>query len=580
MVGIDSLAGPSEVVVVADGTASRRVRRRRPPRPGRARPRRHRGARHVGPRRRRRGRRRARASCSPTRRAPAEIEATLLAGGRTILVDDAVAGDGRGQRDRARAPRAHDRRSRRAAAARAQRRRGVPRAVVARGASATTSPGVNHVLPTARTARFASALRVDTFRKHMHVVRVDARTALDARRRARRGARRRPRVSPRTPQRSTLRRAASRSREDAPMSAPVAPRDDLRVARGLPLAAARRRRCGSTPTRARIPPPAEFVDRWLDELRAAPLNRYPDRGARELRDALGQHLGQPPERLFCANGSNEVLQTLLLTYGGPGRRAAMFEPTYALHSHIARHHRHRGGRRGAARRLLDRSPTPRARSSPSTGPTIVFVCSPNNPTGTVETGGHHRGAARRRRDGLVVVDEAYGEFAPRSALELVRDDGRARRRAHVLEGVVDGRAAARLRGRAAVGGRGAREGRAAVPPRGQPRRSPGRVALELGRRDGRPRRAARRRARAGCSPSSRRDRRRHRVPVGRQLRAVPRRTATATRSGSARRPRRARARLLALAPPRRSVCVSPSARPRRTTRSSPRSARRSEEVAA
>ena len=85
-----------------------------------------------------------------------------------------------------------------------------------------------------------------------------------------------------------------------------------------------------------FPPPEAFVDAWLGELRATGLHRYPDRGAEELRNAIGRHLGQPRERVFAANGSNEVLQTLLLTYGGPGRRALVFEPTYALHSHIAR----------------------------------------------------------------------------------------------------------------------------------------------------------------------------------------------------------------------------------------------------
>src|SRR5262249_56023113 len=79
-------------------------------------------------------------------------------------------------------------------------------------------------------------------------------------------------------------------------------------------------------------PPPEFVGAWLDALRAAPLNRYPDRAARELRAALAAQLGQPIERLFCANGSNEVLQTLLLTFGGAGRAPAVFEPTYPLHS--------------------------------------------------------------------------------------------------------------------------------------------------------------------------------------------------------------------------------------------------------
>ena len=169
-------------------------------------------------------------------------------------------------------------------------------------------------------------------------------------------------------------------------------------------------------------PPPEFVERWLDELRAAPLHRYPDRSARELRDALGKHLGQPAERLFCANGSNEVLQTLLLTYGGPGRRIVTFEPTYALHAHIANITGTEvvtGERRAdftidpaAARDLIER-----------TQPAIVFVCSPNNPSGTVEPEATID-AVLDAAPGLVVVDEAYGEFAPRSAIERVSDDGR------------------------------------------------------------------------------------------------------------------------------------------------------------
>ena len=83
-------------------------------------------------------------------------------------------------------------------------------------------------------------------------------------------------------------------------------------------------------------PPAAFVERWLDALRTVEWNRYPDRAATDLRTSLGAFLGQSPSRLLCGNGSNEILQTLLLTYGGAGRRALMFEPTYALHAQIAR----------------------------------------------------------------------------------------------------------------------------------------------------------------------------------------------------------------------------------------------------
>jgi len=203
------------------------------------------------------------------------------------------------------------------------------------------------------------------------------------------------------------------------MSPPVAPRDDLRALEGYhspQLDVSVRLNANESP----FAPPADFVDRWLEELRREPLNRYPDRDAVALRDTLGTYLGQPAARLFCANGSNEVLQTLLLTYGGPGRRAAMFEPTYALHSHIARI---TGTEVVVGERRADFSVDPvaaRALVEEHT-PTIVFVCSPNNPTGTVEPAATIE-ALLDATDGLVVVDEAYGEFAPWSALALVRDD--------------------------------------------------------------------------------------------------------------------------------------------------------------
>ncbi len=169
-------------------------------------------------------------------------------------------------------------------------------------------------------------------------------------------------------------------------------------------------------------PPEEFVDAWLDALRKLPLNRYPDRAARDLREALGRRLGQPPERLFCANGSNEVLQTLLLTYGGPGRSALVFEPSYALHSHIARI---TGTEVVVGERRADYTIDPDAACALITAhqPIIVFVCSPNNPTGTVEPASTVA-ALLDATDGLVVVDEAYGEFAPESFLSQVSDDGR------------------------------------------------------------------------------------------------------------------------------------------------------------
>lgn len=167
-------------------------------------------------------------------------------------------------------------------------------------------------------------------------------------------------------------------------------------------------------------PPDAFVDAWLEELRGTALHRYPDRAAGALRSAIGAHVGQPAARVFAANGSNEVLQTLLLAYGGPGRRALVFEPTYALHSHIARI---TGtaiitGARGDDFRIdLSYARDLIAAELPD----IVFLCSPNNPSGTVEPSAVVA-AIVDAAPGLVIVDEAYGEFAPESALSLIDDD--------------------------------------------------------------------------------------------------------------------------------------------------------------
>jgi histidinol-phosphate aminotransferase len=203
--------------------------------------------------------------------------------------------------------------------------------------------------------------------------------------------------------------------------APVQPREGLRELAGYhspQFDVAVRLNTNESP----YPPPPAFVDAWLAALRTVPLNRYPDRDARALRSALAGRLGQPVERIFCANGSNEVLQTLLLTYGGSGRRVVTFEPTYALHSHIARI---TGTEVVAAGRRADFGIDPGAAAEVlgSARPAVVFACSPNNPTGTVEPAPTIE-ALLAATDGLVVVDEAYGEFAERSAMELVTDDGR------------------------------------------------------------------------------------------------------------------------------------------------------------
>ena len=169
------------------------------------------------------------------------------------------------------------------------------------------------------------------------------------------------------------------------------------------------------------PPPHAWREAFLEELATVPFNRYPDRSAWALRQAIARHHGVEAEQVLAAKGSNEVLQALCLAYGGPGRRAAVFEPTYALHGHIARITGTEvvTGSRGAGFALdLDEVAAVLGRSSPA----ITFLCSPNNPTGRLDDSAEVD-AVVSLAPGLVVVDEAYGQFAPWSALSLVCEGG-------------------------------------------------------------------------------------------------------------------------------------------------------------
>ncbi|MGA8725801.1 MAG: histidinol-phosphate transaminase [Acidimicrobiales bacterium] len=168
-----------------------------------------------------------------------------------------------------------------------------------------------------------------------------------------------------------------------------------------------------------LPPPKGWYEALQAGIGEIPFNRYPDREATELRAALATSHGVEPERIFCANGSNEVIQSLLLAYGGPGRRAALFEPTYTLHRHIARITATEVaiGNRGESFEL-DLDEVRRVLTTAS--PVLTFLCSPNNPTGRAEPRSDLE-VVQRLAPGLLVVDEAYGQFAPWSALELVQD---------------------------------------------------------------------------------------------------------------------------------------------------------------
>ena len=170
-------------------------------------------------------------------------------------------------------------------------------------------------------------------------------------------------------------------------------------------------------------PPAVAAD-IAQALAAAILtvNRYPDREFSQLRDDLATYLGHGLTRdnIWAANGSNEVLQQVLQAFGGPGRSLLGYAPTYSMYSILASGTDTRwiAGGRDADYEL---SPETAVRWVNETNPDIIFLCSPNNPTGTplsLET----IAAVYDATAGIVVVDEAYAEFAPEgteSALSLL-----------------------------------------------------------------------------------------------------------------------------------------------------------------
>jgi histidinol-phosphate aminotransferase len=143
---------------------------------------------------------------------------------------------------------------------------------------------------------------------------------------------------------------------------------------------------------------------------ATGLNRYPDRDALALRAALAGYLGHglTADQTWAANGSNEVIQQILMAFGGPGRSALGFEPSYSMHPVIARA---TSTRWVPAERSADfgLDPLDAVTAIEREQPDVVFVTSPNNPTGaalplpTIE-------AICAAAPGMVVLDEAYAEF--------------------------------------------------------------------------------------------------------------------------------------------------------------------------
>jgi len=157
---------------------------------------------------------------------------------------------------------------------------------------------------------------------------------------------------------------------------------------------------------------------------ATSLNRYPDREATELRAALADYLGHglTGGQVWAANGSNEVMLQVLQAFGGPGRSALSFAPTYSMYPEYARdtHTDWVAGQREEDFTVdVDRAIS----LINAVQPDVVFLASPNNPTGTVMPFETIR-AVLDAAPGVVVVDEAYAEFRREgtpSALDLLAE---------------------------------------------------------------------------------------------------------------------------------------------------------------
>ncbi len=307
--------------------------------------------------------------------------------------------------------------------------------------------GSNHVLPTGGTARHTGGLSVLPFLRGIHVVDYSAAALAEAapyidalgqaedlpahvaavRARVPQGAGIRPGYLPSEPRHTEPREtqdgpgqpSAGPGSAETPGGEPVATEPA-----GLPI---RPDLAGGTPygapqldvpvrlnTNENPYPPSRWLAGRIGNAAAAQagsLNRYPDRDAMALREDLAAYLGHglTARQVWAANGSNEIIQQVLQVFGGPGRTALGFEPSYAMHPLIAR---------------TTATTWIRAARDPGFGlesahaaaavrehqPDLVFLTSPNNPTGAALPL-DVVAAVCEAAPGMVVVDEAYAEFA-------------------------------------------------------------------------------------------------------------------------------------------------------------------------
>jgi histidinol-phosphate aminotransferase len=165
------------------------------------------------------------------------------------------------------------------------------------------------------------------------------------------------------------------------------------------------------------PLPEAFLTDLAAAIRDLPLHRYPDASMQRLLHDLATAAMHPVAGVWAANGSNEIITQLLQAYGGPGRRALVFEPTYVLHRRLC----------GLTFTEVEQLALgadfvlgeAQVEAAVAAAPDVVFVCSPNNPTGNAQPLSSIVAIAQALPDTLLLVDEAYGEFAPAGSAQAL-----------------------------------------------------------------------------------------------------------------------------------------------------------------
>ena len=164
--------------------------------------------------------------------------------------------------------------------------------------------------------------------------------------------------------------------------------------------------------------PPEIGSEILRRVNETPWSRYPDFHARALHERLAEFAGWKADGIIAGNGSNELIQALLMVTVGSGTRVLISEPTFALYRQITTV---LGGEviRVPLSSKLTYDGEALRRAIESASPQVTIICSPNNPTGCVIDPKDLESLLEATR-GLIVIDEAYHEFSGESVVPLLR----------------------------------------------------------------------------------------------------------------------------------------------------------------